>query len=98
MNGKRGRIQSEKPMLFDRVNYRIMGVGVLLIITGFTAMYLENEVYGFISLYISPVVILSGYLTVLYSILRQPEADRSGTSGTSGGTSTGTSRSSSQTA
>lgn len=85
-------------MLFDRVNYRIMGVGVLLIIAGFTAMYLENEVYGFISLYISPVVILSGYLTVLYSILRQPEAARSGTSGTSGGTSTGTSRSSSQTA
>src|SRR5690554_4310980 len=98
MNGKRGRVQSEKPKIVDRVNYRIMREGVRLIIAGFTAMYLENEVYGFISLYISPVVILSGYLTVLYSILRQPEAARSRTSGTSGGTSTGTSRSSSQTA
>lgn len=60
-----------KPMLFTPLNYKIMGLGVLLVIIGFTAMRIENEVYGIISLYISPVVILSGYIVVIYSILRK---------------------------
>ncbi len=58
-------------MLFSTLNYKYMGLGVLLIVVGFTAMYLENEVHGFISLYISPIVILGGYLTVLIAILKR---------------------------
>ena len=58
-------------MLFSALNYKLMGLGVLLIVVGFTAMYLENEVHGFISLYISPIVILGGYLTVLIAILKR---------------------------
>lgn len=60
-----------KPMLFTPLNYKLMGIGVLLVILGFTAMRIENEVYGLISLYISPVVILTGYITVIYSILKK---------------------------
>ncbi len=75
--GRQRRRQTEKkPMLFSSMNYKLMGLGVLLIIVGFTAMRLENEVHGFISLYISPVVIIAGYLTVLVAILkREPEKD-----------------------
>lgn len=58
-------------MLFTSLNYKIMGVGIFLIVIGFTAMRLENEVYGFISLYISPIVILAGYVIVGYSILKR---------------------------
>jgi len=32
-------------------------------------MRLENEVYGFISLYVAPIVIISGYGTVIAAIL-----------------------------
>ena len=60
-----------KPMLFTPLNYKIMGLGVLLVIIGFTAMRIENEVYGFVSLYISPLVILTGYIVVIYSILKK---------------------------
>lgn len=60
-----------KPMLFTPLNYKIMGLGVFLIVFGFVIMRLENEVYGFISLYISPVLILSGYLIVIYAILKK---------------------------
>lgn len=60
-----------KPMLLTPLNYKIMGLGVLLVIIGFTAMRIENEVYGVISLYISPIVILSGYIVVIYSILKK---------------------------
>ncbi len=60
-----------KPMPFAAFNYKLMALGVLLVITGFTAMYLENEVRGFISLYVSPIVILTGYLTVVVAILKR---------------------------
>ena len=59
-------------MAFRALNYKILGVGVLLIVIGFTLMRLENEVYGFISLYVSPVIIMAGYITVAVSILKRP--------------------------
>lgn len=58
-------------MLFTALNYKLIGLGVLMVMAGFTAMYIENEVHGFISLYISPIVILGGYLTVLIAILKR---------------------------
>jgi len=59
-------------MAFQALNYKILGVGVLLIVIGFTIMRLENEVYGFISLYVSPVILMAGYITVAVAILKRP--------------------------
>jgi hypothetical protein len=67
----RRKKKEEKPMLFSPLNYKILGLGVLLVIIGFTAMRIENEVYGVVSLYISPVVILAGYIVVIYAILKR---------------------------
>ena len=69
-------------MLFTALNYKLMGIGVLLVLSGFTAMRIENEVYGIVSLYISPVVILAGYILVIYAILKRDHkmADSSTTS------------------
>ena len=58
-------------MLFTALNYRLLGIGLLLIAVGFAAMRLENEVRGFVSLYISPVVIMAGYIMVAYAILKK---------------------------
>lgn len=60
-----------KPMLLTPLNYKLMGLGVLLVIIGFTAMRIENEVYGLVSLYLSPIVIMAGYIVVIYSILKK---------------------------
>lgn len=67
----RRKKKDTKPMLFSALNYKLLGLGVLMVIIGFTAMRIENEVYGFISLYISPVIILGGYIMVIYSILKR---------------------------
>lgn len=56
-------------MIFESFNYKLLVLGLILVAGGFTAMYLENEVYGVISLYISPIVIMAGYITVIFSIL-----------------------------
>lgn len=59
-----------EPMFFSAYNYKILGMAIFLIVAGFTAMYLENEVKGFISLYISPIVIMAGYILVVFAILK----------------------------
>lgn len=58
-------------MFFTPLNYKLIGLGLLFLVIGFTAMRIENEVDGFISLYISPVIIMAGYITVLYAILKR---------------------------
>lgn len=69
---KNAKIRREsKPMIFSASNYRLLGIGLILIIAGFTAMRIENEVYGLVSLYISPVVILAGYIVIIFAILRR---------------------------
>ena len=58
--------------IFDRKNYLLLLVGVLLVVVGYVIMALENEVDGFISLYVAPLLILGGYLEVIYAILWRP--------------------------
>lgn len=60
----------EQPMFFSAFNYRLIGIAIVLIVSGFTAMYVENEVDGFISLYISPVMILTGFVVVIFAIMK----------------------------
>lgn len=61
-------------MLFTDTSYKTLVVGLLMIAAGFAAMYLENEVEGFISLYLSPLTILGGYGVVLYAIMRPDQS------------------------
>lgn len=57
-------------MFFSSFNYRLIGIAILLIVGGFTAMLMENEVKGLISLYISPIVIIVGYIIVIFAIMK----------------------------
>ncbi|HKL89171.1 MAG TPA: DUF3098 domain-containing protein [Salinibacter sp.] len=60
-------------LVFERRNYLFLALGVFLIVVGFVAMYLEGEFLGFISLNVSPIVILAGYAGVVYAILWRPD-------------------------
>ena len=64
------RKSDDKPMFFSAFNYRLIGVAILLIVGGFTAMLVENEVHGVISLYVSPIVIMAGYVVVIFAIMK----------------------------
>ncbi|WP_246068387.1 DUF3098 domain-containing protein [Fodinibius sediminis] len=57
-------------MIFSPWNYKVLALGLLLVIIGFSAMYIENKVQGIISLYISPIVIMAGYVAVIVAILK----------------------------
>ena len=62
--------EDHKPMFFSAFNYRLIGIAIFLIFGGFAAMYMENEVEGVISLFVSPIVIMAGYVLVLFAILK----------------------------
>lgn len=69
---KSSRRKRPSPLVFERQNYLLLLLSVLLIVVGFVAMYLEGEFLGFVSLNVSPIVILAGYAGVIYSILWRP--------------------------
>lgn len=60
-------------MVFSRANYLLLLLGLVIIVIGYVIMRLENEVDGFISLYIAPILILGGYLEIIYAIFYQPK-------------------------
>ena len=69
---KRDRRSARSQTVFTRRNYILLLIGVALVVVGFAAMRVENELEGFISLYISPLLILGGYLEIIYAILWRP--------------------------
>lgn len=65
-------------LTFTRTNYILLGISVLIILTGYVAMYLDNQVNSLTSLYIAPTLLMGGYLLVIYAILkREPSGESS---------------------
>lgn len=62
-------------LVFQRRNYVLLLLGVALVAVGFALMRIENEFQGFISLYVAPLIILGGYLEIIYAILWRPSSD-----------------------
>ena len=60
-------------MVFQRGNYLLLLLGIAIIVVGYVMMRTENEVDGFISLYVAPLIILGGYLEIIYAILWKPK-------------------------
>ncbi len=63
---------SSDTLVFENWNYVLLLIGVLLITVGFAAMYLENAYQGFISLYVSPILIVGGYAEIIYALMWSP--------------------------
>ncbi|MFP4227331.1 MAG: DUF3098 domain-containing protein [Salinivenus sp.] len=62
-------------LVFEKRNYMLLLTGVVLIVVGFVAMYLEGEFLGVVSLTISPLLILAGYGVVGYGLLWWPNEE-----------------------
>jgi uncharacterized membrane protein HdeD (DUF308 family) len=67
--------RSGDTMVFDRRNYMLLVLGVVAIVVGFAIMRIENAVDGFLSLYVAPLLLLGGYLEIIYAILWRPKRE-----------------------
>ncbi|ACF13962.1 conserved hypothetical protein [Chloroherpeton thalassium ATCC 35110] len=64
-------------MPLKRDNYLFLSIGLLGILAGYTMMYLENDVDGFLSLTVSPILLVASYIWVVFAILyRKPDAEK----------------------
>jgi uncharacterized membrane protein len=68
-NIKKNRQSSS--LIFRAANYKLMIIGILLVAAGFASMYIENSVRGIVPIYISPILILAGYVVVIFAIIRR---------------------------
>ena len=68
--------------LFRRENYLIMITGVVILIFGYFLMsggtqqpneYKAEEIYSFRRVTLAPIVVISGYVVVIFGILRKPK-------------------------
>ncbi len=57
-------------MLLSAYNYKILALGVLLVILGFGGMYIEGQQYGIYSLYIAPLLVMTGFILVAIAVFR----------------------------
>jgi len=61
--------------VFGRMNYILLLTGLAVIVLGYVIMRMDNQVDGFISLYVAPLLLLGGYLEIIYAILYKPRTD-----------------------
>lgn len=80
--GRKGKV--EKELLFSKINYMIIGLGLMMVIIGFFLMsggHNESEewnadvIYSFVRITISPLVILSGLGVVIFAIFKSSEEE-----------------------
>jgi membrane-bound ClpP family serine protease len=58
------------PLPFSKKNYRLMLVGIAIIVVGFAIMAMDQTThgFGFMGLTLGPIVVLSGFLFEFYAI------------------------------
>lgn len=63
-------------MLLSSFNYKLILIGVAMIILGYVIMYFERDVDGVLSLYVAPLILVGGYLEIIYALLWRPKEVR----------------------
>jgi uncharacterized membrane protein len=69
---------------FGRDNYRILIIGVVVVVIGYLLMigggsddptkFNAEEIFSFRRITLSPIVILAGFVIVLFGIMKRPKA------------------------
>jgi hypothetical protein len=77
--------EQQKPdFLFDKVNYKILLIGIVVIALGFILMsgggsddpkVFNESVFDFRRIRLAPTVVLIGFGITIYSILKKPKKD-----------------------
>lgn len=55
-------------MLLTAYNYKFLLIGILCVVLGFGGMYVDEQQFGIYSLYIAPILVLSGFVLVAISV------------------------------
>jgi len=61
---------SKSSLPFNKTNYAIMLIGILLIIIGFIIMANDSQEYGFgfMGITLGPIIVMTGFIVELFAI------------------------------
>jgi len=68
-------VTSDEPvnLLYDKSNYVILAVSVLIVVIGFVIMTGTTDIYSTSKIVVAPIVVLAGFGLGFYSLLKKPE-------------------------
>lgn len=74
--------KTEEPLAFDRMNYKLLLIGIGIVILGYLLMsgggsgdpevFIESEIFSPRRITVAPIVCLIGYVFVIYAIMKKP--------------------------
>jgi membrane-bound ClpP family serine protease len=75
----------KRNLAFDRVNFILLGVGMLIIVIGFILMsgagstdtHFDPNVFSARRIKVAPVVCLIGFVSMIYAVVRKPKDKKS---------------------
>lgn len=70
----------KKKFAFDKVNYILLTVGMLVVIIGFLLMtgpsttpdHFEPDIFSARRIKVAPLVCLIGFVSIIYAVMRKP--------------------------
>ena len=64
-------------MAFGKQNYKLMLIGLAVIVVGFVVMSLDQEPYGFgfLGITLGPILVMIGFVIEFFAILKKPSKD-----------------------
>lgn len=73
----------KKDFAFDRVNYILLAVGMLVVIIGFVLMSgsgsneteFNPEIFSALRIKVAPVVCFVGFISMIFGIMHKPKSD-----------------------
>jgi cell division protein FtsL len=67
--------EASKPVqfIFDKSNYTILAVAILVVIVGFVLMSGTTDIYSTTKIVVAPIVVLAGFGLGFYAILKKPQ-------------------------
>ncbi|MCL6523273.1 MAG: DUF3098 domain-containing protein [Thermoflavifilum sp.] len=79
--------RTQRPFLFDRTNYMIMLIGLVVFIIGLLLMvggkspdpnqFYPQEIYSFRRITLAPIVIILGLVIEVFAIMKKPSGSQS---------------------
>lgn len=72
---------SKRNFAFDKVNYMLLAIGFVIVITGFLLMtgpgstetQFEPDIFSFRRIKLAPTVCFSGFIFIIWAIMHKPK-------------------------
>ena len=75
------KVEDKKKFAFDKTNFIMLAVGMVVVIIGFLLMtgpsssetQYQPDIFSFRRIKVAPVVCFLGYISIIFAILRKPK-------------------------